>query len=94
MITEQKLIESARGQYRAFFRDMAASGVTWNIHIGMLGPVLLQHGATMDVPLPVLLTNIQAMTEETMVNRLSEAWRRAPAWLPNWRSPNCKKARA
>lgn len=88
MITEQKLIESARWQYRAFFRVMAASGVTWNFHVGTQSVFLSQHGATMEVPLPVLLTNIQAMTEETMVNRLSEAWRRAPAWLPNWRPPN------
>lgn len=87
MITEEKLLASARTQYRTMFKSMAFSGVNWNFHIGSAGPVLLQHGAKMDVPLPVLLTNIQAMQEETMINRLADAWRKAPAWLPHWKAP-------
>lgn len=76
MLTEERVIASARGQYRAFFKTMAASACAWNFHMGSQGPVLLQQGAKMDVPLPVILRDVHAMSEENMVCRLSEAWRK------------------
>lgn len=53
MLTEQNAIASARTQYRAVFKTMAASGVRWNLHRGSANLVLLREGATMDVPLPL-----------------------------------------
>lgn len=76
MFTEEKLISSARTQYRTMFRAMAASGVNWNFHISTVGPVLLQQRAIMDVHFPVLLKNVHAMAEQTMVNQIVFAFRR------------------
>ena len=61
---------SARTQYRAMFRTMAGSGSAWHLHEGSGAPVLLKHGATADVQLPLLVPNVHAMTEEYMVQRL------------------------
>lgn len=78
MQTEQQTIASARGQYRAMFRSMAASGAAWHIHRGSTGnPVLLIEGAPMDAPLPIIVHNVHAMAEQTMVNALTAAIRRA-----------------
>lgn len=76
MITEEKAIASARTQYRAMFKTMAITGCAWNLHKGGSGAVLLQEGATMDVPLPIIVRNVHAMAEQTMVNALSIAIRR------------------
>lgn len=78
MQTEQQTIASARGQYRAMFRSMAASGAAWHIHQGSTGnPVLPIEGAPMDAPLPIIVRNVHAMAEQTMVNALTAAIRRA-----------------
>lgn len=78
MQTEAQTIASARGQYRAMFRSMAASGAAWHIHKGGAGsPVLLIEGAAMDVELPIIVRNVHAMAEQTMVNALTAAIRRA-----------------
>ena len=77
MFTEAKAIESARQQYRAMFRTMATSRTAWHIHKGVSGAVLLIDGAPMDVQLPVLVQNVHAMAEQTMVNALTAAIRRA-----------------
>jgi len=75
MLTELNAINSARTQYRAMFKSMARAGVAWNIHRGSCNVVLLQQGAPMDVELPILLRNVHAMGEQTMVNALSQALR-------------------
>lgn len=79
MLTEEKVIASARTQYRAMFKAMAASRTPWDIHKGASGAVLLMRGAPMDVALPVLVKNAHAMSEQTMVNALSVAWRKESA---------------
>lgn len=79
MLTELNAINSARTQYRAMFASMARAGVPWNFHMGSCNVVLLQQGATMDVELPVILRNVHAMGEETMVNALSNALRKVQA---------------
>lgn len=76
-MTELQIIQSAKNQYRAMFKSMAASGAPWNIHKGSQGPVLLIAGAHMDVDLPIIVSNVHAMAEQTMVNALSSAIRRA-----------------
>lgn len=77
MLTEEKAISSARMQYRAMFRSMATSGVAWNLHRGTHNVVLLRADAQMDVPLPIIVENVHAMAEHTMVMALSTAWKRA-----------------
>lgn len=79
MLTEEKAISSARGQYRAFFREMAASGVRWNVHLGTHNVVLLREDAHMDVQLPMLVHDVHAMSEQTMVNAVVNALRRRSA---------------
>jgi hypothetical protein len=76
MLTEEKAIASARTQYRAMFKSMAASGVAWHLHRGTHNVVLLREDAQMDVPLPVIVPNVHAMAEQTMINALSAAIRR------------------
>ena len=66
-------LEGARIQYRGLFRRMAADGMRWNLHNGSASVVLLREDATMDVPLPIILRDVQAMSEQTMVNRLHDA---------------------
>jgi len=75
-MTELDAIKSARTQYRAMFKSMATSGVAWNLHTGHTNVVLLRSDAHMDVPLPVIVSNVHAMAEQTMVNALSLALRR------------------
>lgn len=74
-MNELKAIASARTQYQAMFKSMARGG-QWNIHRGSAGPVLLIAGASMDVDLPIIVRNVHAMGEQTMVNALSLAIRK------------------
>lgn len=62
------LLQGLRTQFRTLYRQMACGG-QWNVHRGTAGFVLLIDGAHMDVPLPIVLRNVQAMTEETLINR-------------------------
>lgn len=78
-LTEEKAIASARTQYRACFKSMSVSGVRWNLHRGSHNVVLLREDATMDVPLEIIVSNVHAMAEQTMINALSAAVRRR-AW--------------
>ena len=70
MLTELNACQSARGQYRAMFREMAASGVAWHLHRGTHNVVLLREDAALDVPLPIILHNVHCMAEQTMINAL------------------------
>lgn len=67
-----KQLSGLRTQYRGMFKQMACGG-KWNVHRGTAGLVLLRDGAQMDVPLPVLVRNVHAMSEQTMVNAVSAA---------------------
>lgn len=68
---KRKMIEGARQQYRAMFRNMASSYCQWHMHRGSAGFVLLQEGASMDVDLPIVARGVQAMSEQQMVNALT-----------------------
>jgi hypothetical protein len=66
-------LDMARTQYRGLFRRMAAECMSWNLHNGINTVVLLREDALMDVPLPIILRDVQAMSEQTMINRLHNA---------------------
>jgi hypothetical protein len=66
-------LSSLRTQYRALYREMSCTGQSYNVHRGSAGLVLLVDGAPCDVPLPVLVRNVQAMTEQTMLARVQTA---------------------
>lgn len=72
-MTELQVIKSARGQYRAAFRQMANGG-TWTLSRGVSGVVLHMDGEGRADAAP-LVRNVQALSEEAMVNALSVAWR-------------------
>jgi hypothetical protein len=77
MFTEEKAIASARQEYRVFFTRMATEGLAWHLHKTGSGVTLMRADAAFDVPLPIIVRNVHAMTEQTMVNALSAALRRA-----------------
>ena len=77
MFTEEKAILSARTGYRAAFRRMATEDKAWHLHKTGSGTALFRADAAFDVPLPILVRNVHAMSEQTMVNALSAALRRA-----------------
>ena len=77
MFTEAKAIESARQGYRACFKRMATEGQAWHLHKTGSGAALFREDAKFDVPLPVIVRNVHAMSEQTMVNALTAALRRA-----------------
>lgn len=76
MFTETKAIESARQGYRACFRRMATEGKAWHLHRTGSGAALYRDDAVFDVPLPIIVRNVHAMSEQTMVNALTAALRR------------------
>lgn len=73
MTTEIQAIQSARQQFRAAFRQMAATGQRYDLTAGTCGPVLAPRG---DLPGAVLVADVQGMAEQTMVNALAAAWKR------------------
>lgn len=68
-MTKIEAITSAKTQYRAAFRAMARGG-KWNLSRLPDGLILdlaeYQHG-------PVLVENVQAMTEQTLIIKLSNS---------------------
>lgn len=66
-----KQISGLRTQFRTMFRTMAVGG-RWHVHRGSAGLVLLAEGARMDVPLPIILHDVQAMTEDRMASRIHD----------------------
>lgn len=72
MNTEAQAIESARQQYRIAFRKMACGG-KWNIYATRSGVSLDLDGCQFG---EILVRDVQAMAEQTMVNALSAALRR------------------
>ena len=77
MFTEDKAIASARQGYRACFKRMAFGGHAWHLHRTGSGAALYRADAVFDVPLPIIVRNVHAMSEQTMVNALSAALRQA-----------------
>lgn len=69
------MLAGLRTQYRAMFHTMATGG-RWNVHRGTAGLVLLQDGAPMDVPLPVLVRDVQAMSEVRAIQTCHDAMQR------------------
>lgn len=68
--TELQAISSSRTQYRAAFRQMAM-GANWDLFLGSAGVVLdraFEHQT-------ILVRDVQSMSEETMVLKLSAQWR-------------------
>lgn len=74
MQTELDAINSARTQYRAAFKAMAFGG-RWHVYRGSVGVILLM-GADTTATLSILVSDVQGMTEEAMVNALSVNWRK------------------
>lgn len=72
-----QMIDSARGQYRAFFKSMAAGG-RWHLYRfpGTDRVCLMREDAAWDVPVPpVLVPDVQGMAEASMVQRIHDAVR-------------------
>lgn len=72
-----RMIDSARTQYRAMFRSMAAGG-RWHLHrIPDTDRVcLMNQDARWDIPEPpVLVPDVQAMTEARLVQKIHDAVR-------------------
>jgi len=75
MVTELQICQSARTQFRAAFRAMAANPVRWHLFAHEDGVVLLPAGD--EVPgrhFPVVL-DVQATVEDFMVIKLVNAYR-------------------
>lgn len=66
MQTKLNAINSARTQYRAAFKTMALGG-DWHLYATRSGVTLDREGTH----LVILVPHVQAMTEQTMVNSLS-----------------------
>ena len=77
MFTEDKAIASARQGYRACFKRMATEGHSWHLYRTGSGAALYRDDAVFDVPLPIVVRNVHAMSEQTMINALTAALRRA-----------------
>ena len=73
--TEAQAISSARTQYRAAFRTMAASGERFHILAGSAGVLLAAESAAIYRPMQRLVSDVHAMAEQTMVNALTVALR-------------------
>ena len=70
----QAMIDSARTQYRAMFKTMAASGCRWGLHhiTGTPRVVLMRDDAVWDIPTPpVVVANVHAITEGQLAARLA-----------------------
>lgn len=83
--TELEALLSLRTQYRAAFKRMAANigAERFHVHAGSVGVVLMPH-STAPVPAgapiyaaPVLVRDVQNLTEQQAVNALSAAIKRA-----------------
>lgn len=74
MDTSQQMINSARTQYRAMFRTMAADGGHWHLHHipGTPRVCLMREGALWDIPVPpVVVPDVHAMTEGQLAANLA-----------------------
>lgn len=76
MFTELEACRSARFQYRAMFQSMARSNAPWHFHKGSSNVVLLQDDGKKNEALPIILKNVQSMSEQTMINALVVAIRK------------------
>lgn len=65
-----RAIQGARNQFRGLFRTMAAEGGRWHVHAGSSGYVLAREGCEGLPDLPVVVPDVQAMTEDRMAARL------------------------
>lgn len=73
-----KLFEFVRGQHRAFFRDMAISGVRWHLYRvpGTDSYPMLREDAPRDAPMDIAVHNVHAMTESTLAVKFSDYLKR------------------
>ena len=78
MITSIAACKSARTQYRAAFKAMAVDGV-WHLYAGASGVILSRTGV---FDYEVLVPHVAAMTEDTLVVKLSD--RLARGWPEIW----------
>jgi len=78
LATELSMVQGARLQYRASFKAMATCGGNWCLfrEHGNFSGVVLAYRTDRQQEKP-LLENVQAMSEETMAVRLSEAIRKS-----------------
>jgi hypothetical protein len=79
MHTELGMIQGARIQYRNYYRTMAIGG-RWHVYRAPVGEtlsgVIVAPVGDMPPGSDILVSDVQAMTEQTMVNALSAAIRR------------------
>lgn len=71
------MIDSARGQYRAMYKSMALGG-RWHLHRfpGTDRVVLMRSDAKWDIEEPpVLVPDVQAMTEARLAQKIQDAVR-------------------
>jgi len=78
--TELGMIQGARIQYRNYYRTMAMGG-RWHVYRAPAGEtlsgVILAPVGDMPAGSEILVSDVQAKTEQTMANALSAAIRRA-----------------
>ena len=68
----QKIFDSVRNQYRAFYRRMAFEGMAWHLHHtpGTDQYSIFRRDAKFDVELPIVIHNVHCMTETTLLLKL------------------------
>jgi hypothetical protein len=68
--------EQVRRQHRQFFTRMATECMRWNLHYipGTDQFTLMREDAVFDVLLPIAVSNVHAMTEDTMLYRAQDYW--------------------
>lgn len=66
----QQILDSVRNQYRCFYRRMAFEGMAWNLHRtpGTDQFSIFRSDADFDVPLPIVVCNVHAMTEARLLS--------------------------
>jgi hypothetical protein len=73
--TRAQQLQGARNQFRALFREMATRGDSWHIYAldnDWTALPLMSENAKFDIePVAVIVRNVQAMTEQQLVNALA-----------------------
>jgi hypothetical protein len=71
------ILVSVRRQFRAFFPRMAVECVPWHLHRvpGTDQFSIFRDDAVFDVPLPRVVANVHAMTEEQLLARVTNLLR-------------------
>lgn len=65
---ESEAVRQVRNQFGAFFRRMATERMAWHLHRipGTDQFSIFREDAAFDVPLPIVVRNVHAMTEDRL----------------------------